>query len=215
MHNLLAVALLVAATSYKPSVSLTAPVNPSLVQRHDAIASNLTPSAKMKLDTIVDQLKSTPSISDGTSRAAITSAFPDANLGQDDIDALVLTVMTGVAQSAHNELKETLQHLQDINKQKDALRQELAKSKQSTKAPAVHKAQAMYVSTAFKMPAPLPPNASVAQKQDRLNLLNDLDQQEQTRVQMYSNQMQKSQQIASDLLKRVNDTASSIIRNLK
>lgn len=215
MHNLLSVVLLVAATSYKPSVSLTAPVDPTLVQRHDAIASKLSPSAKMKLDSIVDSLTSGPSITDGTSRVAIASAFPDANLGESDVDALVLTVLTEVTQSTQKQLKQTLQNLKDISKQKDALRQELSKAKQSTKAPAIHKAQATYVSTSFSMPPPLPSNATAAQKQERLNLLGDLEQQEQTRLNMFSNRMEKAQSIASNLLQKIGDVDSSIISNLK
>ena len=218
MHNLLPVVLLVAATSYKPSVSLTAPVvNPSVVQRHDAIASLLSPSAKMKLDTVIASLKSAPTITDGASRWAITSAFPDANLAAEDVDALVVTVMAEVAESAQQDLKDTVGHLKEIAKQKDALRQQLSKAKQSasTKPPAIQKVQPTYTASTFSLPPPLPSNATVAQKQDRLNTLSQMEQQEQIRMNMFMDRMQKAEGLASDLLKRLGDTASSIIQNLK
>ena len=137
MHNLIAV-LVLAAASRNVSVSLSAPVNPALVQRRNAIAANLTPSAKLKLHNVALSLgNSSAAITDGTSRAAIASAFPGVSFGDADINALVLLVMMEVTEDTRADLKTMLDNVAAVNKQKDALRHELGAS--ANKAPRIRK----------------------------------------------------------------------------
>jgi hypothetical protein len=211
MHDLIAVLVLAAATSYKPSVSLTAAVNPQLVQRRNAIAADLTPSARQKLHTIALSVASSPSITDGTTRAAITSAF--GNLDGVDVEALAFIVLTDAAQSAEQDLKTVMDQIKDVNKQKDALRQELSKS--NSLKPNIRKAQAHTLPTAFTVPPPLPPNATVAQKQHRLDDLNDLGDLMQIKIQTEMSQMQSAQHMASNIMKSLNDSRTSVLKNLK
>jgi hypothetical protein len=216
MDKVMAVLLLAAATSYKPSVSLTAPVNPQLVQRRDAIAARLTPSARQKLRTIATSLAASQSITDGTTQAAITSTFGNlGSLSGADIEALAFLVLMDAAQSAQQDLQSIMDHVKQINKAKEQLRNELASLHQMPSTPSVRKVQIQTMSTSFSMPPPLPPNATVAQKQHRLDELNDLGEEQQLKMQAVSSQMQAAEQMATNVLKRVNDSSSSILRNLK
>src|ERR1044072_1071616 len=109
MHNLFIVLLLATAASKKPSIAMTA-VTPALTQQRDAIAAELSPSAKRKLhDVGVSLLASPAGITEGTSRAAIASAFPGVNFSADDISALQLVVLMDVPQSAEQDLKSLME----------------------------------------------------------------------------------------------------------
>lgn len=204
MHKLIAVLLLAAATSYKP-------VNPQLVQRRDAIAANLSPSARQKLHTVATSLASAPAITDGTTNAAIISTF--GNLNGADIEALAFIVLMDAAQSAQQDLATVMNSVQEINKQKEALRQDLSKTNQLK--PGVSKVRAQTLVTSFTMPPPLAPNATAAQKQQRLDMLGDLEQELQLRIQMLTDRKQKAEEMASNIAKQMHDTTSSVLKNLK
>ena len=79
MHNLIAVLLLATAAHPNVSVSLSAPVNPALVQRRNVIAASLTPSAKLKLHNVAISLRDSLGMTDGASRSAVAAAFPGVN----------------------------------------------------------------------------------------------------------------------------------------
>jgi hypothetical protein len=213
MHTVVAMLVLAAATSYKPSVSLTTAVNPQLVQRRDAIAARLTPSAKQKLHTIATSLVTSPSITDGTTHAAITSTF--GNLNGADIEALAFIVLMEAAQSAQEDLQSIMDHVKAINNAKQELRNDLASAHQQAPTPTIHKVQAQLTSTSFTMPPPLPPNATIAQKQHRLDDLNELGNEEELKIQKVTSQMQTAQQMASNIVKRLNDSTSSVLKNLR
>jgi len=212
MHTVVAMLVLAAATSYKPSVSLTTPVNPQLAQRRDAIAAKLTPSARQKLHTIATSLV-TSSITDGTTHAAITSTF--GNLNGADIEALAFIVLMDASQSAQQDLQSIMAHVKAIDNAKQELRSSLAGAHQQASTPAIHKVQAQLTPTSFTMPPALPPNATIAQKQQRLDDLNELGEQEQLKMQKVISQMQAAQQMASNVAKKLSDSTSSILRNLK
>src|SRR6266568_8760578 len=117
MHNLIAVLLVAAAAQPKVSISLVSPVNPVLAQRRDAIAANLSPSAKLKLHNIANTLGRSAAITDGTSRAAIVSAFPGVNLSDGDISALTFLVLMEASQSAQQDLESIIKGVAAINAQ--------------------------------------------------------------------------------------------------
>src|SRR5689334_20432816 len=157
MDKVMAVLLLAAATSYKPSVSLTAAVNPQLVQRRDAIAARLTPSARQKLHTVATSLAASQSITDGTTQAAITTTFGNlGNVNGADIEALTFIVLMDAAQSAQQDLQSIMDHVKQINKAKEQLRNELASLHQMPSTPSIRKVQIQTMSTSFSMPPPLP-----------------------------------------------------------
>ena len=208
MHILIAALLVAAATQPKVSVSLVSPVNPALTQRRDAIAAVLSPSAKLKLHG----LARSASITAGSSRSAIVSAFPGVNLSDSDVSALAFIVMMDAAESARQDLQSIMQGVSAINAQKDALRKELGKAN-ATKV----RVQKVYtpVNTALTVPPPLSANATMAEKEKRLDDLGDLSEEQQSRMRMAMEQMQKAESIASNMLKKMGDMQSSIIRNLK
>jgi hypothetical protein len=208
MYNLIAVVLLAAASQPKVSISLASPVNPVLAQRRDAIAAVLSPSAKLKLHG----LARSASITDGSSRSAIVSAFPGVNLGDGDISALTFLVLMDASESARQDLQSILASVSAIDKQKEALRKELGKAAANKV-----RVQKVYtpVTTALTVPPPLSPNATMAEKEKRLDSLSDLSEEQQSRMREVMERMQKADSMASKLLKMLSDTQSSIIRNLK
>ena len=211
MHNLIAVLLVAAATQPKVSISLASPVNPALTQRRDAIAAVLSPSAKLKLHSIASTLGGS-AITDGASRSAIVSAFPGVNLGDGDVTALTFLVMMDAAESARKDLQATMKDVSAINAQKEALRKELGKA-------AANKVRVQKVyapmNTALTVPPPLSPNATMTEKEKRFDDLSDIGEQQQLKMQMLMDRMQKAESIASNMSKKFGDMQSSIIRNLK
>ena len=211
MHNLIAVLLVAAATQPKVSVPLASPVNPALEQRRAAIAAVLSPSAKLKLHSAARTL-SRSAITDGTSRSAVVSAFQGVNLGDADINALAFLVMMDVAESARQDLQSIMQGVSAVNAQKDALRKELGNAAASKV-----RVQKVYTpaNTAFTVPPPLSPNATMAEKVKRFDDLSEISEEQQLKMQMVMDRMQKAESIASNMAKMLGDTKSSIIRNLK
>ena len=212
MHNLIAVLLVAAAAQPNVSIKLAAPVNPALVQRRDAIAAVLSPSAKLKLHGVAKTLGGSASITDGASRAAIVSAFPGVNLSDADISALTFIVMMDAAESAQQDLHSIMQGVSSINAQKDALRKELGKAAANKV-----RVQKVYtpVNTALTVPPPLSPNATMADKEKRFDDLSEMSEEQQLKMQRFMEQMQKAESIASNMSKKFGDVQSSIIRNLK
>jgi hypothetical protein len=212
MYNLIAVFLLAAASQPNVSITLASPVNPVLVQRRDAIAATLSPSAKLKLHDIASTLGRSAAITDGTSRSAIVSAFPGVNLSDGDISALTFLVLMEASESAQQDLQSIMKGVSAINAQKEALRKELGKAAANKV-----RVQTVYtpVNTAFTVPLPLSPNATMAEKEKRLDDLSELSEDQQLRMQMVMDRMQKAESMASNVAKKFGDIQSSVIRNLK
>ena len=214
MHNMIAVLLLATAPHPNVSISLSAPVDPALAQRRDAIAASLSPSAKLKLHNIAMSLPNSPAgITDGTSRSAIVSAFPGVKLNDSDVNSLVFVVMMENAESTRQDLKALADNLDAINKQKEALRHELGDA--ANRPPRIQKVQASTNAAALTIPPPLPRNATITEKQDRLGLLLELSKAMQMRLQMQQNVLSRFYETLANILKKMNDTNSSVIKNLK
>jgi hypothetical protein len=204
MHNLIAMLLLATAVS---------PVNPALVQRRDAIAAKLSPSAKLKLHNIADTLGRSGAITDGTSRAAIVSAFPGVNFSSADISALTFIVLMDAAESAQHDLQSITAGVSAINNQKDSLRKELG----NANANKTSRVQKVYTpaSTTLVVPPPLSSNATMTEKQKRLDDLSELSEMQQLKLQMVMDQKSKLEAMLSNLLQMMHDTQKSIIQNLR
>ena len=212
MHNVIALLLLATASHPNVSVSLSAPVNPALVQRRNVIAASLTPSAKLKLHNVAISLRDSLGMTDGASRSAVAAAFPGVNFADADINTLMFLVLMDVTEDARADLKATMNGLAAVNKQKDTLRHELGAS--ADKAPRIRKVRPS-TAAVLTIPPPLSPNATTAEKQDHLDTLDDLSAELQLKLQMYTEQMQHAEAIMSNAARKMNDTTSSIIKNMK
>jgi hypothetical protein len=212
MHNLIAVLLLATAMVTPPSVSTT----PQAVQRRDSIAALLSPSAKQKVHAIAASLASSSSITDGTTRAAIFSNF--GSIGDADISALAFLVLMEASKSAQQDLQTIMDQVNAINKAKEGLRAELAKVNQTppaTTTASIHKVQAQMAPRLSTLPPPLPPNATVAQKQNRFDALNDLEQQDMLQLQQAMDRKQTLETMISSLLKNLHDVRAATISNIR
>jgi hypothetical protein len=163
------------------------------------------------------------------------------NLQGVDIEALEFLVLMQAAQDADKDLKNIMAEVQKHNQQKQALRQLLdatkqAKSQSANSAPSAVCAtpacqsllgQARQLSaSAGQLPHPvrLPAtehltNADVAaiqqQAQDNLDSMNKMGETDSLRLQMAMDRMSKMMTTLSNLLKKVSDTSSSVVQNLK
>jgi len=217
MQSILLVLMLSVASQPKVSVSLAAPVDPALTRKHDQIASKLSPTAKLKLHTIATSFKTMNSITDGTSRAAIVSAFPGTNLGDADIDALTIIIMMEASKSANEDLKAIMDEVKKINEQKSALRKtltDLGKPPSPSKRAAPTTWRAVPVDY-YRAPAPLPANADVTQIEKRFDDLEGYSTVNQLKLQQMMDKKGQYETMLSNISKKVSDTSSSIIQNLK
>ena len=204
MHNLIAALLLATAASA---------VNPALVQRRDAIGAVLSPSAKLKLHTLAGTLGRSAAITDGTSRAAIVSAFPGTNLSNADISALEFIVLMDAAESAQHDLQSITAAVSAIDRQKEALRKELGNAA-ANKTPSVQKVYTP-ANTLRVVPPPLSPNATMAEKLTRLDDLSELSQEQQLQLQQLMDQKSKLELMISNVIKMITDTRSATLSKLK
>jgi hypothetical protein len=217
MHNLFLALLLATAVQPRVSVSLAARVDPAAQLKHDEIASELSPSAKSKLQNVVSTLRSSSAITDGTSRAAVASAFPIGSLAGADIEALVFYVMMEAANGAEQDLRSIMEENKKMEEQKQALRAAMTvDGKFKTAHPRVAKVTLQSSPVAiYRAPAPLPPNATIEQMQKRLDDLDQLETLNQIRIQALTNQQQQATAVMSNVMKSIHDSHANVIRNLR
>lgn len=225
------------------------PVPPEIAKRAETLRASLQPSARSWIEqqAQIEAKRPTPnadalraairqrfaaSISPGTSRPGGIAA------GQADIDALVMIVMEQAAQDSAQDLQAQMQEMQEVAKQKQALRQIADEMQQAQMASAMNAA----CKTAFcrslpsrldevnrsgaRLPHPIhlqaPANitgqqlASLhAQLTQAADSTSDMSQQMQVELQMSMDRRSKALEILSNIEKKQSDTQSSIIQNLK
>jgi hypothetical protein len=103
--------------------------------------------------------------------------------------------------------------VQAVNKQKDALRKELGNTN-ANKTPRVQKVYAS-ANPAFTVPPPLSANATMTEKQKRLDDLGDLSETQQSQLQLLMDQKSKLEMMISNVMKAITDTQSATLSKLK
>jgi hypothetical protein len=184
MSNLILALLLATATEPGVSLNLNPAEQAAITKAHDQIASKLAPSAKLKLRRVSHSLVSTHNAGDAA-RLGVTSAFPDVNFSEGDINALTLFVLSEASSSASEDVRAINDRLARINERKTVLRQTMdsTQSKDMVK--------------------------------NKLDSLSEMGQMESLRLQMAMDRLSKFMQTLSNLLKKQSDTASAIVQNLK
>jgi hypothetical protein len=155
-----------------------------------------------------------------------------------DIEALAFIVMMQATQDMDQDLKNIMQDVQKHNQQKQALRQLLdglnqAKSQGNSNSPCASPACQSLVGqirqfsgTASQLPHPVRfpstdrlTNGDVAQLQQQmqqnLDSLGDMSEMESLRLQMAMDRRSKFLETLSNVMKKLSDTSSSLISNLK
>jgi hypothetical protein len=224
-----AVSLMAAPLLFAQGVSITHAVTPipeKVTRTRTALTAKLADSARAKLQRVATAVapksdaSSSPEKFDAAIRNALGESFPGANLGAGESDALVFVIATDIAKENDVALRDLSAEVEKMAKQKDDIRKRLAATKTADAKPAARPGVSLAtakVSTtgAIKAPAPLAADASAAAVQDRLDQLNQLGEMSQLRLQMMTDRRSKAMAVLSNLMKKVSETDSSILSNLK
>jgi uncharacterized protein YdbL (DUF1318 family) len=223
------VSLFVAPLLFGQGVSITHAVTPipaEVVRTRSSLTAKLADSAKVKLQHVVTAVAgksdstASPDKLDAAIRGAVGESFSGANLGGAEVDALVFVIATDIAKENETSIRDLAAEVDKMAKQKDDIRKRLAATRTAEAKPASRPSVSLTtakVSTtgAIKAPAPLAADASAAAMQDRLDQLSQLSEMGQLRLQMMTDRSSKAIAALSNLMKKVSDTDSSILSNLK
>ncbi len=129
-----------------------------------------------------------------------------------DTEAFAFLVLMQAAKSAQDDLRGILEQMQQINEKKQKLRRLLEKKRES-------QGREYDLESAFQLVATLYAKQLEA---DAIDLLkNDLDsmsemgEMESLRLQMAMDRLSKMMSTLSNILKKISDTSSQIVQNLK
>jgi hypothetical protein len=220
MRIALAASLLAACTlaAFGQSVTRQAAVDPEAAAKaRDQIAAKLAPSARAKLDRAAAAFwkdadaKASPIKLQTAARDAVTSAFPGAQLGAADIDALADYVLAQSSADAEKDLRALAGEMKKIEEQKESLRKQLAASGNE---PSLSVSKAAAVTT-LRAPSPLPAGATVEEKQKRLGELASLSELGVTRSQAVTEKRAKTFDVLSALMKKLGAASDEALAALK
>jgi hypothetical protein len=202
------------------------PIPPEVTRTRTALTAKLADSAKAKLQHVATAVaarsdaSSSPDKLDAAIRNALGESFSGANLGAGEIDALVFVIATDIAKENDAALRDLSAEIEKMAKQKEDIRKRLAGTKTADTKPAARPGVSLTTarvsaSDAIKAPAPLAADASAPAMQDRLDQLRQLGEMGQLRLQMMTDRHSKAMAVLSNLMKKVSETDSSILSNLK
>lgn len=125
-----------------------------------------------------------------------------------DIDALIQLIMFEISKDASNDLKEMLEKMQEINRKKQAIREERRKQNERLNTCLAENARCSKREIRKLMDA-------IEQLQNDLDSMSEMGEMESLRLQMAMDRMSKMMSTLSNILKKISDTAQSIVQNIK
>ena len=146
--------------------------------------------------------------------AATRSAIVAADLGAStsgDIDALVQAVMMQAAADAETDLEDQIAAMQAASKNKAALRAQKQAMARESAAPAA----APYTLDRYASGGLAGLQAQNRRLKAQADSLSELSQDDQLRLQLAMDRLQKLMETLSNLMKKSSDTAGAIIGNMK
>ena len=127
---------------------------------------------------------------------------------ESDVETLAFLVHIQASKSAREDLKAIMDSVKEINKSKEAFRDDSNKAK----------AEDIDFESAFQLLAVLCGKAIESETdavQDKLDSLSEMGEMESLRLQMAMDRRSKLMSTLSNLLKKISDTQSQIVQNLK
>lgn len=125
-----------------------------------------------------------------------------------DIESMLFLVMIQASKSAREDLKSIMEGVKEINKEKEAFRESANKAK----------AEEVDFESSFQLMAVLC-GKSIEQEfdamQNDLDSMSEMGEMESLRLQMAMDRLSKMMSTLSNLLKKISDTQSQIVQNLK
>ena len=125
-----------------------------------------------------------------------------------DVEALCFIVMMEASKSAREDLKSIMESVKQINREKEAFRDKSDNAK----------SESIDFDCAFQLLAVLYGKSidrELGEIQGRLDSMSEMGEMESLRLQMAMDRMSKLMSTLSNLLKKISDTQSQIVQNLK
>ena len=123
-----------------------------------------------------------------------------------DVDQLVAIIMMEVAKNSNDELRELMESMHNNNQQKKKMRESMDNLK-ALKEKCLRRNCSEF-STADA-------DTLIAKNQNIMDNLTDMSELTQLRLQTYMDKRSKAMETLSNLLKKISDTSSTIVQNMK
>jgi len=152
-----------------------------------------------------------------SARVPIEVRIIPRDLGEADVEALAFIVMMEAAKSAQEDLKAILAHARAINKQKEGWRATGDMIRVAGHPPPGQEC-ALDFEGIFHLMATLYAKQLAAEGDallGKLDSMSEMGELESLRLQMAMDRMSKAMSALSNLLKKISDTSSQIVQNLK
>jgi hypothetical protein len=189
---------------------------PGADARAAQVNAKLPPQASAWIKQEAKREAASNTVSEAAALQAVRSAGPGLNLAGMSVEDAVLMMMMIISQDANDDMRQMLADMQRANAQKQAQRQAIEKQK------AAQAAMKNQLRQEFPAPPAHPRIARsaaldqfLASERVSYDSLGDLGQEQQLKMQMALDRQSKANQIMSNMLKKISDTAQGITQNLK
>ncbi|MCX6895860.1 MAG: hypothetical protein NTZ16_10260 [Verrucomicrobia bacterium] len=185
---------------------------------HARLAPALKPAVREWVSQEAKKVSRNPKLNEAAVKADIQNRFAGQTLASGDIEALVFIVMMEATKDANEDLKALMAATKAANEKKAAQRQaagNLKKDEAGIKAAARQEA-AGTASTNLQIRAHainVKPSARASAAQP--DSMGDMSEEQQLRLQMAMDRRAKVEEILSNVMKKMSDTQSNIVGNLK
>jgi hypothetical protein len=157
-----------------------------------------------RLFRLTNQLKVQLQVLEETPRSFSVQVQPLASSPDGDIEAMAFTVLIRASKSAQEDLRTVMEQLKDINEAKRKLRE--TRTEGLDLDGVLQLMAVVYVNES---------DAQLRQLQDDLDSMSELGEVESLRLQMAMDRLSKMISTLSNVLKKLSDTSSAVIQNLK
>ena len=171
---------------------------------HTKLTATVKPAVREWVLQEAKKISRQPATAEAIIKADIQNRFAGQPLASADIEALMFVVLMEASQDAEKDLKTIMAETKSINDRKAAQRPTAAATKTNTAAVRVNLSGA-----AQRM------DAGNAPMKDKLDSKSELGETESLRLQMAMDRLSKMMQALSNVEKKIFDTQTNIIGNLK
>ncbi len=198
---------------------------PQIPQQAKVIQARFIPVLKLAVREWISQeakkVSRSSVMNEAAVKADIQTRFVGQSLAGGDIETLILLVMTEAAQDAEKDLKAAMAEMKATNEKKAAQREAANKLKrEETGIKAAARQEYTRPATTNLQVRPglvkrQSVNQSVEDAKAKLDSKNEMGETESLRMQMAMDRLSKLEATLSNLLKKVSETQSNIVNNLK
>lgn len=185
------------------------------------LVPNLKPAVREWISEEAKKVSRSSVVNEAAVKADIQTRFAGQSLAGGDIEALTLLVMTEAAQDAEKDLKAAMAEMKATNEKKAAQREaanKLKREESGIKATARQEYTRPATTNLQVRPGLVKPQSvdqAVDSTKAKLDSKSELGETESLRLQMSMDRLAKLEATLSNLLKKISETQSNIVNNLK